>query len=132
MSEFVVLPKLSDKAHAVVGSRDELLHGDDEQPLRTSQRMSGTMTRPHAGKWYSISYRNFCCFSYIIVMVHQNSPTVEFWQEKIESNLRRANTEPSVDFRKANTEHLCILGGPIRNRLGILGGPIRKPIRNRM
>ena len=37
-------------------------------------------------------------------MVHQNSPTVEFWQEKIESNLRRANTEPSVDFKRANTE----------------------------
>ena len=37
-------------------------------------------------------------------MVHNNSPTVEFWQEKIEVNLRRANTEPSVDFRKANTE----------------------------
>ena len=37
-------------------------------------------------------------------MVHQNSPTVEFWQEKIEANLRRANTEPSVDFRRANTE----------------------------
>ena len=44
-------------------------------------------------------------------MVHQNSPTIEFWQEKIEGNLRRANTdfrrantEPSVDFRKANTE----------------------------
>ena len=37
-------------------------------------------------------------------MVHKNSPTVEFWQEKIEVNLRRANTEPSVDFRRANTE----------------------------
>ena len=37
-------------------------------------------------------------------MVHQNSLTVEFWQEKIEGNLRRAKTEPSVDFRKANTE----------------------------
>ena len=36
-------------------------------------------------------------------MVHQNSPTVEFWQEKIEGNLRRANMEPSVDFRRANT-----------------------------
>ena len=53
---------------------------------------------------HSISHRNFCCFSYIIAMVHQNSPTVEFWQEKIEGNLRRANTEPSVDFRRANTE----------------------------
>ena len=37
-------------------------------------------------------------------MVHKNSPTVEFWQEKIKGNLRRANTEPSVDFRRANTE----------------------------
>ena len=37
-------------------------------------------------------------------MVHQNLPTVEFWHEKIEDNLRRANTEPSVDFRRANTE----------------------------
>ena len=34
-------------------------------------------------------------------MVHQS---VEFWQEKIEGNLRRANTEPSVDFRRDNTE----------------------------
>ena len=53
---------------------------------------------------HSISNRNFCCFSYIIDMVHQNSPTVEFLQDKIEGNLRRANTEPSVDFRRANTE----------------------------
>ena len=37
-------------------------------------------------------------------MVHQNSPTVEFWQQKTEGNLRRANTEQSVDFRRANTE----------------------------
>ena len=37
-------------------------------------------------------------------MVHQNSPTVEFWQEKIEGNLSTANMEPSVDFRRANTE----------------------------
>ena len=37
-------------------------------------------------------------------MVHQNSPTVEFWREKIEGNLRRANTETSLDFRRANTE----------------------------
>ena len=29
---------------------------------------------------------------------------VEFWQEKIEGNLRKANTEPSVDFRTANRE----------------------------
>ena len=37
-------------------------------------------------------------------MVHQISPTVEFWKEKIGGNLRRANTEPSVDSRRANTE----------------------------
>ena len=37
-------------------------------------------------------------------MIHQNSPTLEFWQENIEGNLRRATTEPSVDFRRANTE----------------------------
>ena len=48
-------------------------------------------------------------------MVHQNSPTVEFLQEKIKGNLirsytelsedfRRANMEPAVDFRKANTD----------------------------
>ena len=36
-------------------------------------------------------------------MIHQNSPTVEFWQEKIEGNLRRA-TEPFVDFKRANRE----------------------------
>ena len=40
----------------------------------------------------------------MIAMVHQNAPTVEFWQENIEVNLRRANTEPSVDFRRANME----------------------------
>ena len=53
---------------------------------------------------HSISNRKFCCFSFIIAIVHQNSPTVEFLQEKIEGNLRRANTELSVDFRRANTE----------------------------
>ena len=37
-------------------------------------------------------------------MVPQNSPTVEFRQEKIEGNLRRANTVPSVDFRRANKD----------------------------
>ena len=37
-------------------------------------------------------------------MVQQNSQTLEFWQEKIDGNLRRANTEPFVDFRRANTE----------------------------
>ena len=37
-------------------------------------------------------------------MVHQNSPTVEFSQEKIEDNPRRANTDRSMDFRRANTE----------------------------
>ena len=37
-------------------------------------------------------------------MVHQNSPTMESWQEKIEGSLCRANTEPSVDFRRANTQ----------------------------
>ena len=37
-------------------------------------------------------------------MVPQNSQTVEFWQEKMDGNLRKANTEPSVDFRRANTE----------------------------
>ena len=53
---------------------------------------------------HSISNWKFCCFSCKIAMVHKNSLTMEFWQEKIEGNLRRANTEPSVDFRKANTE----------------------------
>ena len=37
-------------------------------------------------------------------MVHQNSPTVGFWWEKIEGSLRRANTDPSMDFGRANTE----------------------------
>ena len=59
---------------------------------------------PKVGKKHSILNMKFCRFSYIIAMVHQNSPTVEFWQEKIEGNLRRANTEPSVNFRKANME----------------------------
>ena len=53
---------------------------------------------------HSISNRKLCCFSFIIAMVPQNSPTVEFWQEKIEGKLRRVNTEPSMDFRRANTE----------------------------
>ena len=34
----------------------------------------------------------------------QNFPSVEFRREKIEGNLRRANTEPSMHFRRANTE----------------------------
>ena len=29
---------------------------------------------------------------------------MDFWQVKIKGNLRKANTEPSVDFRRANTE----------------------------
>ena len=53
---------------------------------------------------HSISNRKFFCFSCIIAMEHQNLPTVEFLKKKIESNLRRANTLPSVDFRRANTE----------------------------
>ena len=48
---------------------------------------------------HSISNRKFCCFSYIIAMVHQNSLTVEFWQEKIEGSLRRANTK---SYKKKN------------------------------
>ena len=32
----------------------------------------------------------------------QNYPSVEFWWEKIEGNLRRANTKPSMHFRRAN------------------------------
>ena len=53
---------------------------------------------------HSFSDRKFCCFSCIIATVHNNSRTVKLWQEKIEGNLRRANTEPSVDFRRANME----------------------------
>ena len=34
----------------------------------------------------------------------QNSPSVEFWSEKIEGNLKWANTEPSLQFKRANTE----------------------------
>ena len=34
----------------------------------------------------------------------QNSLAVEFLWEKIEGNLRRANTEPSMGFRRANME----------------------------
>ena len=70
----------------------------------------GPILAPHCNDCYllcdahSILNRKFCCFSFIIAVVHQNSPTMEFLQEKIEGNLRRANTEPSVDFRRANTE----------------------------
>ena len=42
------------------------------------------------------------CF--IIALVQQNSQTVEFCWENIEGNLRRANTERSMEFRRANTE----------------------------
>ena len=52
----------------------------------------------------SFSNNKFVCFSCIIAILHQNSPTVKFWWEKIESNLMRANTEPGMDFRGANTE----------------------------
>ena len=51
-----------------------------------------------------ISNRKFCCLFGMIAMVHQNSPTVEVWWEKIEGNLRKANKELSMDFRWANTE----------------------------
>ena len=53
---------------------------------------------------HPFSKRKFCSFPYIIAIKHQNSPTVEFGQEKIDGILRRANTEPSGDFRRANTE----------------------------
>ena len=33
-----------------------------------------------------------------------NSLYVKFWWKKIEANLRRANTEPSMNFRSTNTE----------------------------
>ena len=39
---------------------------------------------------------------------------MEFLWEKIEGNLRWANTKPSMRFRKANTEPFMHLGGPIR------------------
>ena len=47
---------------------------------------------------------SFVAFSFKIAIVHQNSPNVEFLQEKIEGNVRRANIKPSVDFRTANTK----------------------------
>ena len=34
----------------------------------------------------------------------QNSPPVEFLWEKIEENIKRANTKPSMHFRRNNTE----------------------------
>ena len=40
----------------------------------------------------------------MIAMVHQNSLTVEFWQENIGGNLRRASMEPYLHFRRANTD----------------------------
>ena len=40
----------------------------------------------------------------MIAILYQNSPTVEFWWEKIEGSQRRANTELSIDFRRANAE----------------------------
>ena len=81
---------------------------------------------------HSNSNRKFCCFSYIIAMIHQNSPTVEFWQEKIESILRRANTELSVDFRRAYAEPSVDFRKANKEPSVHIGGPIRKPIRNRM
>ena len=61
-------------------------------------------------------------------MVQHNSPTVEFWQEKIRGYLRRANTEPSVVFRMANTEPSV----DFRKAITELFAHFRKPIRNRM
>ena len=51
-----------------------------------------------------ISNMKFCCFSCIIALVHQNTPSGEFCWEKIEGNLRRANIKPSMDFGKNNTK----------------------------
>ena len=65
-------------------------------------------------------------------MVHQDSPTVEFWQGKIEGRLRRANTEPSVDFKRANTEPSVDFRKANMELSVHLGGPIQKPIRNIM
>ena len=56
------------------------------------------------GKYMTLYFIQEVFFFCIIAMVHKNSPTVEIYQEKIEGNLRRANKEPSVDFRRANTE----------------------------
>ena len=65
-------------------------------------------------------------------MGHQNSLTVEFWQEKIEGNLRRANTERSVDFRRANTEP-CVDFRKTNTEPSVhFRRANRKPIRNRM
>ena len=68
----------------------------------------------------------------MIAMVYQNSSTVEFLQKKIEGNLRRANTEPSVDFRRANTEPSMDFRKANTEPSVNLGGPIRKPIGNKM
>ena len=65
-------------------------------------------------------------------MVHHYSSTVEFWQDKIDGNLRRANTEPSVDFWRANTEPSVNFRKTNTEPSVHLGGPIRKPIRNMM
>ena len=49
------------------------------------------------------SNKFFCCFFHNS-NGKQNSLSVELWWEKIEGILRRANTEPSIDFSSANTE----------------------------
>ena len=61
-------------------------------PVRIPQLVNSGVSRLLCKKSNKISYLKY------------NSPTVEFWQEKIKGNLRRANTKPSVDFRKANTD----------------------------
>ena len=76
----------------------------------------------------SISNRKFCFFSFIIAMVHQNSPTMEFMRVTSGRPLRNRRWILGGPLRN----RLWILGSPIRNHLWILGGPIRKPIGNRM
>ena len=56
------------------------------------------------GAIFCIIFQILCCFSCILAMVNQNSMSVELLWEKIEGNLRRADTELSMDLRRANTE----------------------------
>ena len=71
---------------------------------------------------HTCTHRNPCV---IYWMLHQNSPTVELWWEKIEENLTRPLRNRPWILGGLIQNCLCILGGPIRNHLCILGGPIR-------
>ena len=97
---------VSENATVSVDTGEQLLV-DTQEPGGASVNPDATRSVPtHPNPSHFILFLNekLCCFSCIIAKIHQNSSTVDFWWEKIEGNLRRANTELSIDFRRVNTE----------------------------